>query len=106
MLRLLASPATTTLALLLAVAMPAQASQPSPEEAPRQAKQRCDRLIEFYDRYGAGRSQHSDGKRNHKRLGAEIDCDNGDLFRGIEAMEVLLRDKKFKVPSRPLPSQA
>jgi hypothetical protein len=105
LLRLLAWPAAA-LAFLLAAAMPAPAGQPSPEEAARQAGQRCDRLIDFYDRYGAGRSQHSDGKRNHRRIGAEIDCDDGDLRRGIEAMEDLLRDKKFTVPPPALPDRA
>lgn len=96
-----------TTALLIAVAVldfPAQATQPaSAEEAARQIEQRCERLIAHYDRYGAGRSTDSDGKRNHTRIGASIDCDEHEPYRGIAAMEKLMQDMKLKVPP---PSEA
>ena len=59
----------------------------------------CDKLVDHYDRYGAGRNPHSDGKRNHTRIGAEIDCERGNHRDGIADMVDLLQDKKFRVPS-------
>ena len=61
-------------------------------------KARCDQLILMYDRYGASRSENSDGARNHTRIGAGIDCANGRAAEGVAAMEKLLKDKKFDVP--------
>jgi hypothetical protein len=49
----------------------------------------------MYDRYGASRSENSDGARNHTRIGAGIDCANGHAAEGVAAMEELLKDKKF-----------
>jgi hypothetical protein len=59
---------------------------------------RCFQLIEYYDRYGAGRSEHSDGARNMTRISAYIDCERGDYQAGIQTMEKLLKQKKFSVP--------
>ena len=61
-------------------------------------KARCAQLIAYYDRYGVGRSTDSDGRRNHTRLAASIDCANGDYEKGIAAMEALLVARKFTVP--------
>ena len=62
-------------------------------------KARCDQLIAYFDRYGSGRGEHSDGARNMTRLSARIDCDRGQYEAGIKAMEDLLRRKKLAVPS-------
>ena len=62
-------------------------------------KARCDQLIAYFDRYGSGRGEHSDGARNMTRLSARIDCDRGQYEEGIKAMEDLLRRKKLAVPS-------
>jgi len=70
-------------------------SLPSGEEA---SKARCEQLIAYYDRYGASRSAHSDGRRNHTRIGAKIDCGGGLYSEGIASMKTLLRNKKFTVP--------
>lgn len=59
---------------------------------------RCAQLVAFYDRYGVGRSTNSDGRRNHTRIAAELDCQRGDYQKGIAAMEDLLRRKAFDVP--------
>jgi hypothetical protein len=67
-------------------------------------KARCTQLTSFYDRYGAGRSENSDGARNPTRIGAAIDCDRGNE-EGVLAMEDLLRRKKFDVPP-PAPEPA
>jgi hypothetical protein len=74
----------------------------SPERAAAQStatlKARCQQLVAYYDRYGVGRSTNSDGRRNHTRIGAEIDCNRGLYAEGIAVMEKLLRDKKFTPP--------
>ena len=60
--------------------------------------ERCTQLIRFFDRYGVSRSLNSDGRRNHTRIGAEIDCERGQYEKGIAIMENLLRNKAFDVP--------
>lgn len=79
-------------ALVLATVVPAH-SQTTPDP-----RARCQQLIAYYDRFGVGRSLNSDGRRNHTRIGAEIDCRNGDYAKGIATMEQLLRAKKFSLP--------
>ena len=64
-------------------------------------KARCDQLISYYDRYGAGRSENSDGVRNHTRIAAGLDCEKGHYAEGVAAMETLLKSKRFDVPPPP-----
>lgn len=64
-------------------------------------KARCNQLISMYDRYGASRSENSDGARNHTRIGAEVDCQQGRYDQGIAEMETLLKHKHFDVPPAP-----
>lgn len=85
----------TVLLLLVGVATPVL-SQPVPPTAAR-----CKQLIDYYDRYGAGRGEVSDGARNMTRIGAVIDCERGDFAAGIRAMEDLLKRKRFDVPPPP-----
>lgn len=72
---------------------------------------RCTQLTSFYDRYGASRSENSDGARNPTRIAAGIDCDEGHYEKGIAAMEALLKAKQFDVPpptglaQQPVPSR-
>ena len=61
-------------------------------------KARCDQLVAYYDYYNVSRSENSDGRRNHTRIGAEIDCGRGHYEVGIAAMERLLTNKAFTVP--------
>jgi hypothetical protein len=61
-------------------------------------KARCDQLVAYFDRYGSGRGEHSDGARNMTRISAVIDCDRGQYQQGIATMEDLLRRKKFTIP--------
>jgi hypothetical protein len=61
-------------------------------------KARCDQLVAYYDYYNVSRSENSDGRRNHTRIGAEIDCERGNYEVGIKAMERLLTNKAFTVP--------
>ena len=53
----------------------------------------------YYDRYGVGRSNNSDGRRNHTRILAELYCQEGNYQKGIAMMEDLLRKKAFTVPA-------
>jgi hypothetical protein len=62
------------------------------------AKARCAKLLAYFDRHGAGRSEHSDGARNMTRIGAGIDCDRGRYETGIRTMEELLKHKKLPIP--------
>jgi len=63
------------------------------------AKKRCTDLVDFYDRWGATRTpDNSDGARNHRRIGAAIECERGTYAVGISEMEELLIDKGFEVP--------
>ena len=75
---------------LLVAAQLAQASV-SPQS-------RCAQLVAYYDRYGVGRSNNSDGRRNHTRILAELYCQEGNHQKGIAIMEDLLRNKAFTVP--------
>ena len=75
----------------------ASAQDPASSQA-QSLKARCDQLISYYDRYGAGRSENSDGVRNHTRIGAAIDCQNGQYDKGVSTMEALLKQKGFDVP--------
>ena len=89
----------STIALAIAV-MSSSAIAQNSATAPTNTdlKARCDQLISMYDRYGASRSENSDGARNHTRIGAGIDCANGHAAEGVAAMEELLKDKKFEAP--------
>lgn len=62
---------------------------------------RCKKLIDYYDRYSAGRSAHSDGRRNMTRISAAIDCERGDYELGIAEMEALLLSRKLRPPPSP-----
>jgi hypothetical protein len=70
----------------------------------RELAARCAQLVAFYDRYGVGRSNNSDGRRNHTRIVAEIDCQRGQYEKGIAIMEDLLRKKAFDAPPPAPPS--
>ena len=85
---------------VLAALWPALTLPVAPAEAQTtaQLKARCAQLIAYYDRYGVGRSFNSDGRRNHTRIGAEIDCSRGLYAKGIAEMDDLLRRKKFTPP--------
>jgi hypothetical protein len=62
------------------------------------AKERCQDLVAFFDRWGTSRGEHTDGARNHTRIAANIDCERGHYEAGIREMEALLIAKGFEVP--------
>ena len=78
---------------------------PPTDQATARLKARCSQLIAYYDRYAVGRSNDSDGRRNHTRIGAEIDCRRGLYAEGIAIMEDLLRRKKLTAPAPGLPNE-
>ena len=83
---------------IIALFLVAQLSGPTLVQADVSLASRCRQLISFYDRYGVGRSNNSDGRRNHTRIAAEHHCQRGDFQTGIAIMEDLLRKKAFTVP--------
>jgi hypothetical protein len=96
----LLSRSTITLAVVLAAGMVNSASAQNSASASTSPdlKARCDQLISYFDRYGAGRSENSDGARNHTRIAAGLDCEKGHYAEGVAAMETLLKNKNFDVP--------
>lgn len=84
-----------------AVLLTAGVASPAFGQAPSDPKTRCDQLVSYYDRYGSGRGENSDGARNHTRIGAGLDCQRGQYERGIAAMETLLKNKALDVPPVP-----
>ena len=83
---------------LAALLLGAGSPEPAAGQSTAALKARCQQLIAYYDRFGVGRSLNSDGRRNHTRIGAEIDCRNGLYAEGIATMETLLKAKKFTPP--------
>jgi hypothetical protein len=96
----LLSRSTIALAVVLAAGMVNSASAQNSASASTSPdlKARCDQLISYFDRYGAGRSENSDGARNHTRIAAGLDCEKGHYAEGVAAMETLLKNKNFDLP--------
>lgn len=87
--------------LAFAIVLTAGMGTPAFAQTPPDLKARCDQLTSYYDRYGVGRSENSDGARNHTRIAAGIDCQHGQYEKGIASMEALLRNKMLDVPAAP-----
>jgi hypothetical protein len=96
---------TIVVAVALTAGMMNSASAQSPDSASAPTspdlKARCQQLISYFDYYGTSRGENSDGARNHARLGAGIDCENGHYAEGVAAMQKLLKNKNFGVPPAP-----
>ena len=84
-----------------AVVLAAGLANPALAQTPQDLKARCDQLTSYFDRYGVGRSENSDGARNHTRIAAGLDCQQGQYEKGIAAMEALLKRKSFDAPAAP-----
>ena len=65
---------------------------------------RCSELVAYFDNYGVSQGEHSDGPRNHTRIGAVIECDRTQYQTGIDTMEALLKRKAFDVPKHGTPA--
>lgn len=106
---LLASLIVVTLAASAAGQNTSALEQPSPVQAQPSSKpmtaarsawlkSRCAELVAYFDRYGVGRGENSDGPRNHTRIGAAIECERSYYRTGIDTMAQLLVRKAFDVP--------
>lgn len=84
-----------------AIVLGAALANPAFAETPPDLKARCDQLTSYYDRYGVSRGENSDGARNHTRIAAGLDCQQGQYEKGIAAMEALLKRKGFDAPAAP-----
>jgi hypothetical protein len=84
-----------------AIVLSAGMANPAFAQTPPDLKARCDQLTSYYDRYGVGRSENSDGARNHTRIAAGLDCQHGQYEKGIASMEALLKNKRLDAPSAP-----
>jgi hypothetical protein len=83
---------------------PATSSKPMTPERIDWLKKRCAQLVAYYDYYGAGRGENSDGPRNHTRIGASIECQRGNYRKGIDMEASLLVRKAFVVPKPSVPA--
>jgi len=88
-------------ALVPTVLLSAMFALPAAAQSQADLKARCDQLTSYFDRYGAGRSENSDGARNHTRIAAGAECEQGHYAEGIADMEALLKRKAFDVPAAP-----
>ena len=84
-----------------AVVLGAGLASPAVAQTPTDLKARCDQLTSYYDRYGVSLFQNSDGARNHTRIAAGLDCQQGQYEKGIAAMEALLKRKNIDAPAAP-----
>ena len=80
------------------------AEKPMTPERVDWLKKRCAQLVAYYDYYGAGRGENSDGARNHTRIGASIECQRGNYRKGIDMEASLLVRKGFVVPKANVPA--
>lgn len=67
-------------------------------------KGRCSQLVAYFDRYGVGRGENSDGPRNHARIAAAIECERSNYRGGIDTMGALLVRKAFDIPKPGTPA--
>jgi hypothetical protein len=88
-------------ALVPTVLLSAMFALPAAAQSQADLKARCDQLTSYFDRYGAGRGENSDGARNHTRIAAGVQCEEGHYAEGIANMEALLKRKAFDVPPAP-----
>lgn len=88
-----------SISLAIVAVFPAMLALPSAAHPVIDLEAYCKQLVAFYDRYGAGRSENSDGRRHHERIGASIDCKDDSPEDGIETMTRLLERKRFEVPA-------
>ncbi len=71
---------------------------PAAAQTTEQLKARCSQLVIYYDRFGVSRGMESDGRRNHTRIDAAVDCTRGLYAEGIATLESLMLRKKLTPP--------
>jgi hypothetical protein len=85
-------------------ALETPAAKPMTPQRTAWLKGRCSQLVAYFDRYGVGRGENSDGPRNHTRIGAAIECERANYRQGIDTMAALLKRKAFDVPKPGAPA--
>ena len=85
-------------------ALDTPAAKPMTPQRTAWMKGRCSQLVAYFDRYGVGRGENSDGPRNHTRIGAAIECERVNYRQGIDTMAGLLKRKAFDVPKPGAPA--
>lgn len=85
-------------------ALETPAAKPMTPQRTAWLKGRCSQLVAYFDRYGVGRGENSDGPRNHTRIGAAIECERVNYRQGIDTMAALLKRKAFDVPKPGAPA--
>ena len=77
---------------------PAKSVKPMTPERVAWLKGRCSQLVAFFDYWGVGRGENSDGPRNFTRISATIECGRTNYRKGIDSMGALLMRKAFEIP--------
>lgn len=85
-------------------ALETPAAKPMTPQRTAWLKGRCSQLVAYFDRYGVGRGENSDGPRNHTRIGAAIECERVNYRQGIDTMAALLKRKAFDIPKPGAPA--
>lgn len=85
-------------------ALETPAAKPMTPQRTAWLKGRCSQLVAYFDRYGVGPGENSDGPRNHTRIGAAIECERVNYRQGIDTMATLLKRKAFDVPKPGAPA--
>ena len=80
------SPLLVRLTSVCAVVLVANSTMPAFGQSSSDLKARCSQLMTFFDWYGSSRSENTDGARNHRRLGAEMECKKGNYQEGVAMM--------------------
>ena len=94
-------PLLTLSALAVCVVLTAPILPAATASAQSDLKARCSQLVSYYSRYGSSRGEDTDGNRDFVRVGAELDCQNGRFEQGVNALETLMKDKNWSVPTLP-----
>jgi len=77
---------------------PVKPVKPMTPERVAWLKKRCSQLVAVFDYYNVSRGENSDGPRNHRRIGAVIECERSNYRYGIDTMAALLLNKAEEIP--------
>jgi hypothetical protein len=83
---------------------PAKPVKPMTPERTAWLKKRCAQLVALFDYYNVSRGENSDGPRNHRRIGAVIECERSNYRYGIDTMATLLLNKAEEIPRPDVPA--
>ena len=83
---------------------PAKIAKPMTPQRTAWLKKRCSQLVAVFDYYNVSRGENSDGPRNHRRIGAVIECERGNYRYGIDTMAALMVNKAEEIPKPDTPA--